>query len=140
MVLRRLIRGIQYGVLVVAWRTALAYGARNACTRLYKCALPLITHSLILPFFVGTNCSMSILALILACSVWVAVVQCQFFSPDGTKEDFSESWTVGEIMAIAWSKGWYGIGEELSSADLWITWFDSDAYSQLLLRTWSSFQ
>jgi hypothetical protein len=104
------------------------------------CTVPLTVHSLILPFIVETNSSMSILALFLACSVWVAIVQSQFFVPDGTKEDFSESWTVGEVMTILWSKGWYGIGEELSSADLWITWFDSDAYSQLLLRTWISFQ
>jgi hypothetical protein len=83
---------------------------------------------------------MSIFAFFLACSVWVAIVRSQFFVPDGTKEDFSESWTVGEVLTIMWSKGWYGIGEELSSADLWITWFDSDAYSQLLLRTWISFE
>jgi hypothetical protein len=36
-------------------------------------------------------------------------------------------------MEISWSKGWHGVGKELESADLWITWFRSDSYSQLLL-------
>ena len=77
--------------------------------------------------------SMHVLRFILACFVHAVTAQYQFLVPDGAQTDLSESWTVGSTMEISWSKGWQGVGEELESADLWITWFRSDSYSQLLL-------
>jgi hypothetical protein len=76
---------------------------------------------------------MRALVFILACFVHAAMAQYQFLVPDSAQDDLSESWTVGSTMEISWSKGWHGVGKELESADLWITWFRSDSYSQLLL-------
>ncbi|KAF2798187.1 hypothetical protein K505DRAFT_371903 [Melanomma pulvis-pyrius CBS 109.77] len=68
------------------------------------------------------------------CLLSIASAQYQFLVPSGSVSDFTESWTVGKVMEISWQKGWHGVGDELSSADLWITWFRSDSYSQLLLE------
>jgi hypothetical protein len=76
---------------------------------------------------------MRVIAVFLAWFVHAATAQYQFLVPDGEQSDYSESWTVGSTMEISWSKGWHGVGKELDSADLWITWFRSDSYSQLLL-------
>jgi len=76
---------------------------------------------------------MHVLVFILVCFVHAVTAQYQFLVPDGAQTDLSESWTVGSTMEISWSKGWQGVGKELESADLWITWFRSDSYSQLLL-------
>ncbi|KAF2710015.1 hypothetical protein K504DRAFT_533027 [Pleomassaria siparia CBS 279.74] len=74
------------------------------------------------------------LALCLFTFIPYTLAQSQFLVPDGSVRDLSESWTVGETMEISWSKVWSGVGDASEAADLWITWFTSDSYSQLLLK------
>lgn len=57
--------------------------------------------------------------------------QLQFNNPKPNVEDLSEVWTVGDTIDISWKAG----DNLMDRADLWITWFRSDAYYQLLKGT-----
>lgn len=64
--------------------------------------------------------------------------QMQFYVPNPNVADLTERWTVGDTINISWKAG----GDLMERSDLWITWFRSDAYYQLLkgrlqrCRTW----
>lgn len=65
--------------------------------------------------------------------VALSPVQSTFVEPKSDVEDYSQSWKIGDTMNIQWSGGWSGInGPQPDRVDLFITWFKSDAYSQLL--------
>jgi hypothetical protein len=57
----------------------------------------------------------------------------QFTEPDGRLNDLEQKFTVGDTLNIEWVAGWIGSGEQPDFVDLFITWFDSDSYSELLI-------
>lgn len=57
----------------------------------------------------------------------------QFTEPDGELDDFAQNYTVGDTMNIKWLAGWWGSETQPDSVDLFVSWFKSDSYSQLLL-------
>jgi len=68
--------------------------------------------------------------------VSVATAQNQFSSPKGGVEnEWSQTWFEGDTMDIAWYGGWKGTGAGADVVDLWVTWFQSPTFSQLILRT-----
>jgi hypothetical protein len=65
----------------------------------------------------------------------VATAQNQFSSPKGGVEnEFSQTWFEGDTMNIEWYGEWKGTGAGADVVDLWVTWFHSPAFSQLILR------
>jgi hypothetical protein len=61
----------------------------------------------------------------------------QFLTPNPNNQDFSKTWSNGDVIDIKWNKTWKGLGDPLKRVDLWITWFDEDSFSQLLQCTCS---
>ncbi|KAF2497993.1 hypothetical protein BU16DRAFT_331484 [Lophium mytilinum] len=70
--------------------------------------------------------------LVLGSIVGVCLGQFQFLNPDGNQDDFSQTFSNGDVIDIKWNKTWKGVGAALKTADLWITWFDESSFSQLL--------
>ncbi|KAF2678282.1 hypothetical protein K458DRAFT_423225 [Lentithecium fluviatile CBS 122367] len=56
-----------------------------------------------------------------------------FEQPDGRLNDFEQTFTVGDTLGIKWKAGWEGSETQPDFVDLFVCWFDSDSYSQLLI-------
>jgi hypothetical protein len=56
-----------------------------------------------------------------------------FEAPDGRLNDFEETFTLGDTLGIKWKAGWEGSDEQPDFVDLFVTWYQSDSYSQLLI-------
>jgi hypothetical protein len=58
----------------------------------------------------------------------------QFTTPDGTKADLSQTYTVGDTLNVAWQSGWHGSGTRQNLVDLFITGYKSDSYVSVVKR------
>jgi hypothetical protein len=56
-----------------------------------------------------------------------------FQEPDGRLGDFDQTYTLGETLGIKWKAGWEGSDTQPDFVDLFVTWYKSDSYSQLLI-------
>ncbi|ORY11908.1 hypothetical protein BCR34DRAFT_587591 [Clohesyomyces aquaticus] len=74
-----------------------------------------------------------IICVALGCLLSVVSAQYQFILPNPNITDLTEHWKVGETIKIQWQGGWHGVGDDPGKTDLWISWFRSNAFSQLLL-------
>lgn len=69
----------------------------------------------------------------ISCLTGVSLGETQFTEPDGRLKDLEQKFTVGDTLNIKWIAGWVGTGEQPDFVDLFITWFGSDSYSELLI-------
>jgi hypothetical protein len=70
---------------------------------------------------------------LIICLAGLSLGDNQFTEPDGRLNDREQTYTVGDTMNIKWVAGWIGTDEQPEFVDLFITWFGSDSYSELLL-------
>jgi hypothetical protein len=59
----------------------------------------------------------------------------QFTNPDGTKDDFTSTFTVGSTIEVQWQSGWFGIGDRQNPVDLFVTGYKADSYVNVVART-----
>jgi hypothetical protein len=57
----------------------------------------------------------------------------QFSEPDGSLNDFDQTYTVGDTLNIKWRAGWWGSVSQPDNVDLFICWYKSDSFSTLLI-------
>ncbi|PVI04422.1 hypothetical protein DM02DRAFT_624917 [Periconia macrospinosa] len=57
-------------------------------------------------------------------------VRCEFTTPRSDVKDNTESFTVGDVLPIAWNSGWeQGLSKQPDMVDLWVTWFNRGGYT-----------
>ncbi|KAF1952536.1 hypothetical protein CC80DRAFT_176470 [Byssothecium circinans] len=79
-----------------------------------------------------------ILALCGVVGVWAAEnTNNQFNEPDGSLDDMSQAYKIGDTLNIRWNAGWWGSDKQPDHVDLFVCWFKSDSYSDLILANTS---